>query len=83
GPAIAQDSSNRGECDSNLGDGRNTGDNVRSPATTTTKSPVSLEPLDLPQPAAFPTPSPDGSGVSSVGPVCEKPSHPPCPCPSS
>ncbi|CAN0357860.1 unnamed protein product, partial [Ectocarpus sp. 8 AP-2014] len=36
-----------------------------------------------PQPAAFPAPSPDGSGVSSVGPVCEKPGHPPCPCPSS
>ncbi|CAM9198216.1 unnamed protein product, partial [Ectocarpus sp. 13 AM-2016] len=83
GPAIAEDSSNRGECDSIPSDGRNTGDNVRSPATTTTASPMSLEPLELPQPAAFPTPSPDGSGVSSVGPVCDKPSHSPCPCPSS
>ncbi|CAB1120076.1 unnamed protein product [Ectocarpus sp. CCAP 1310/34] len=83
GPAIAEDSSNRGECDSHPGDGRNTGDNVRSPATTTTASPVSLEPLELPQPAVFPTPSPDGSGVSSLDPVCEKSSHPPCPCPSS
>ncbi|CBN75167.1 similar to coiled-coil domain containing 111 [Ectocarpus siliculosus] len=82
-PAIAEDSSNRGECDSNPGDGRNTGDSVRSPATTTTPSPMSLEPLEPPQPAAFPAPRPDGSGVSSVGPVCEKPSHPPCPCPSS
>ncbi|CAN0260853.1 unnamed protein product, partial [Ectocarpus sp. 12 AP-2014] len=83
GPAIAEDGSNRGECDSNPGDGRNTGDNIRSPATTTTASPMSLEPLELPQPGAFPTPSPDCSGVSSVGPVREKPSHPPCPCPSS
>ncbi|CAN0480055.1 unnamed protein product, partial [Ectocarpus sp. 8 AP-2014] len=83
GPAIAEDSSNRSECDSSPGDGRNTGDNVRSPATTTTPSPMSLERLELPQPAAFPAPSPDGSGVSSVGPVCEKPGHPPCPCPSS
>ncbi|CAM9146110.1 unnamed protein product [Ectocarpus fasciculatus] len=86
GPSIADDNSDRGECDGNPGDGRKTGDIVCSSATTTTTTtmpPTSLETLELPQTTACPARSEARSGLSSVGPAFDKPSHPPSPCPPS